>query len=56
LGSTLLMQPAIVPSSVANCSALGAELAPAVMLNPVVALVTTPVGAGVPEPFRGAGM
>src|SRR5947209_1817093 len=55
VGLTLLFQPAMVPSSVANSSVLGAEAVPAVMTKPVVALVATPVGADIPEP-PGAGM
>src|SRR5919201_5165259 len=54
VGSTLLFQPAIVPSSVANSSVLGPELPPEEMTNPDVPLVATPVGAEVPPP--GAGM
>src|SRR5512144_1587780 len=56
VGSTALFQPAIVPSSVANSCVLGAELPPAEMTNPVVALVTTPVGFDGPVLFPGAGM
>src|SRR5260370_26908582 len=48
MGSMLLFQPAIVPSSVANSSALGADLPPTEMTNPVVALVATPVGDELP--------
>src|ERR1700687_2731496 len=52
-GSTVLFQPAIVPSSVAHSWLLGAELAPADMMNAPVALVVTPVGADVPVLFPG---
>src|SRR5262249_47973549 len=48
--STLLFQPAIVPSSVAKSSVAGPELAPEEITKPVVALVATPVGAEVPVP------
>ena len=54
VGSTVLFQPAIVPSSVANNSVLGAELPFAVMMKPAVPLVATPVGAEAPVP-PGAG-
>jgi hypothetical protein len=56
VGSTLVLQPPIVPFSVANSSVLGADLPPAEMMNPIVALVTTPVGDEVPEPFLKAGI
>src|SRR5690349_19685372 len=51
----LVFQPAIVPSSVAKIWVLGAEFAPAEMMKSVPALVTTPVGADVPE-LPGAGI
>src|SRR5437016_13829926 len=54
-GSTSILHPAIVPSSVANSSAPGALLPFAEMTKPVVALVTTRVGAHAPEP-NGAGI
>src|SRR5437868_3224374 len=54
-GSTSILHPAIVPSSVANSSVPGALLPFAEMTKPVVALVTTPVGADAPEP-PGAGI
>src|ERR1051325_8479480 len=54
-GSTSMLHPAIVPSSVANSSVPGALLPFAEMTKPVVALLTTPVGADAPEP-PGAGM
>src|SRR5215470_13322081 len=54
-GSTLMLQPAIVPSSVANSSVLGADLPPAEITKSDVAFVATPVGADVPEP-PGAGI
>src|ERR671937_504618 len=47
VGSTLLFQPAIVPSSVANSSVAGPDWAPDEMTKPVVALVAAPVGAGI---------
>src|SRR5450759_48620 len=56
VGSTLAFQPAIVPSSVANNSVLGADLPLAEMTKPVVALVDTPVGDDLPAPFPGAGI
>ena len=52
----MLFQPAIVPSSVAKIWVLGAEVAPEVMTNPGVALVTTPVGAESPVLPTGAGI
>src|SRR5919197_419363 len=55
VGSTLLFQPAIVPSSVANSSVLGADWPPEEMTNPDVPLVATPVGDEEPVP-PGAGM
>src|SRR5919201_3073035 len=55
LGSTLLFQPAIVPSSVANSSVLGPNWVPDEMPKPAVALVATPVGGEVPPP-PGAGL
>src|ERR1051325_2592951 len=54
-GSTSMLQPAIVPSSVANSSVPGALLPFAEMTKAVVALVTTPVGADAREP-PGAGI
>src|SRR5207248_1437040 len=54
--STLAFHPAIVPSSVANNSVLGAEAAPDAMTNPLVALVTTPVGADLPPLVPGTGI
>ena len=51
VASTLLLKPAIVPSSVENSSVLGPNWLPDVMPNPVVAFVATPVGAEVP-PLR----
>ncbi len=56
VGSTVEFHPAIVPSSVANSSTLGAEAAPVEMMNPLVALVATPVGDDLPAPFPGAGI
>src|SRR5947208_47236 len=56
VGSTFAFHPAIVPSSVANSSALGAEAAPAEMTNPFVPLVTTPVGEDLPALVPGVGM
>src|ERR671937_1266605 len=53
VGSTLLFQPAIVPSSVANSSVLGADWPPDEMTKPDVPLVATPVGAAVPPPGAG---
>src|SRR5262245_51625641 len=50
VASTLLFQPAIVPSSVAKSSVAGPDLVPEEMTKPVVALVATPVGAEVPVP------
>src|SRR5919201_2289246 len=55
LGSTLLFQPAIVPSSVANSSVLGPELPPDEMTKPNVPLVATPVGDELPV-LAGAGI
>src|SRR6516162_3612502 len=55
VGSTLLFQPAIVPSSVANSSVLGADFPADEMTKPGEALVATPVGGEVPVP-PGAGM
>ena len=48
-----MFQPAIVPSSVANSSVLGADCPPDEMTNPEVALVATPVGADMPPPGAG---
>src|SRR5262245_3590503 len=53
VASTLLFQPAMVPSSVANNSVLGPKLLPDLMPKPAVALVATPVGADVPPPGAG---
>src|ERR687887_496961 len=50
VGLTLLFQPAIVPSSVANSSVLGPDLPPDEITKPGVAFVATPVGAEVPPP------
>src|SRR5437588_4663249 len=44
VGSTLLFQPAIVPSSVANSSLLGPDWLPDEITKPGVSLVATPVG------------
>src|SRR5438045_224103 len=46
--STLLLQPTIVPSSVANNSTAGPDAAPELITKPLVALVATPVGDDVP--------
>src|SRR5919201_6637411 len=51
VGSTLLFQPAIVPFSVANSSALGPDRPPEEMTKPAVPLVVAPVGAAVPTPL-----
>src|SRR5207302_5989071 len=53
---TLLLHPAIVPSSVANNSSLGPARLPDAMTKPAVALVVTPVGADVLVPPPGAGI
>src|SRR5260370_12869660 len=53
--STLLFQPAIVPSVVENSSVLGPELPLSEMTNPGVTLVATPVGDEVPVLPFGAG-
>lgn len=53
VGLTVAFHPAIVPSSVANSSMLGAEAAPAEITNPLVA---TPVGEDLPAPPPGAGI
>src|SRR5262249_52242040 len=54
--STVLFQPAIVPSSVANNCVAGAEFAPDVMTKPGGTLVVIPVGADSPVLFPGAGI
>src|SRR5262245_59411334 len=51
VGSTLLLQPAMVPSSVANSSVAGPAPWPDEMPRPFVALVATPVGAEAPGPL-----
>src|SRR5437879_290019 len=48
--STVLFQPARVPSSVANSSVLGPDLPAEEITKPLAALVATPVGAPVPVP------
>src|SRR5215472_15455235 len=51
LESTLTLQPAMVPSSVANSSVAGADLTPDEMTKSEVALLATPVAALAPEPL-----
>src|SRR5919204_2322642 len=51
VASTLLFQPAIVPSSVANSSVLGPDRPSEEMTKPEVPLVVAPVGAAVPTPL-----
>src|SRR5207244_11123020 len=51
VGSTSAFHPAMVPFSVANNSVAGAPFSPTKIAKPLVALVTTPVGAALPPPL-----